>query len=119
MPKRCGKCEQTKFTLEEDSAEFRIWYEGHQDDCSATLVRSSGAMKQLPEFSPEQFVKLLEDEPIKDYKDMGFQPDDYPAYYVRPVREYLDMEYNRKWIGRHGSISPPSRSLSPFNLLLK
>ncbi|GFX18855.1 uncharacterized protein TNCV_4143761 [Trichonephila clavipes] len=45
MSKRCGECEQTKFALEEDRAEFRIWYEGHQDVCSATHVRSSGAME--------------------------------------------------------------------------
>ncbi|GFY10033.1 uncharacterized protein TNCV_3699932 [Trichonephila clavipes] len=45
MSKRCGECEQTKFVLEEDSAEFRIWYEGHQDVCSATHVGSSGAME--------------------------------------------------------------------------
>ncbi|GFT76875.1 uncharacterized protein TNCV_4931661 [Trichonephila clavipes] len=38
MSKRCGECEQTKFALEEDSAGFRIWYEGHQDVCSATHV---------------------------------------------------------------------------------
>ncbi|GFU60954.1 uncharacterized protein TNCV_3372711 [Trichonephila clavipes] len=29
MSKPCGECEQTKFALEEDSAEFRIWHEGH------------------------------------------------------------------------------------------
>ncbi|GFV46584.1 uncharacterized protein TNCV_3941 [Trichonephila clavipes] len=45
MSKRCGECEQTKFALEEDSAEFRIWYEGHQDVCSATHVGSSGEME--------------------------------------------------------------------------
>ncbi|GFS47282.1 uncharacterized protein TNCV_4862571 [Trichonephila clavipes] len=45
MSKRCGECEQTKFALEEDSAEFRIWYEGHQDVYSATHVGSSGAME--------------------------------------------------------------------------
>ncbi|GFV78464.1 uncharacterized protein TNCV_3477791 [Trichonephila clavipes] len=45
MSKRRGKCEQTKFAIEEDSAEFRIWYEGHQDVCSATHVGSSGAME--------------------------------------------------------------------------
>ncbi|GFX99647.1 uncharacterized protein TNCV_3053041 [Trichonephila clavipes] len=45
MSKRCGECEQTKFALEEDSAEFRIWYEGHQDVCSATHVGSSDAME--------------------------------------------------------------------------
>ncbi|GFV13402.1 uncharacterized protein TNCV_4786291 [Trichonephila clavipes] len=43
MSKRCGECEQTKFALEEDSAEFRIWHEGHQDVCSATHAGSSGA----------------------------------------------------------------------------
>ncbi|GFW28420.1 transposable element Tcb2 transposase [Trichonephila clavipes] len=45
MSKRCGECEQTKFALEKDSADFRIWYEGHQDVCSATHVGSSGAME--------------------------------------------------------------------------
>ncbi|GFX88535.1 uncharacterized protein TNCV_2659461 [Trichonephila clavipes] len=45
MSKRCGECEQTKFALEEDSTDFRIWYEGHQDVCSATHVGSSGAME--------------------------------------------------------------------------
>ncbi|GFY00231.1 uncharacterized protein TNCV_4664831 [Trichonephila clavipes] len=45
MSKWCGECEQTKFALEENSSDFRIWYEGHQDVCSATHVGSSGAMK--------------------------------------------------------------------------
>ncbi|GFW54022.1 uncharacterized protein TNCV_3828301 [Trichonephila clavipes] len=45
MSKRCGECEQTKFALEEDSAECLIWYEGHQDICSATHVGSSGALE--------------------------------------------------------------------------
>ncbi|GFV42047.1 uncharacterized protein TNCV_1569141 [Trichonephila clavipes] len=45
MSKRRGECEQIKFALEEDSAEFRIWYEGHQYVCSATHVGSSGAME--------------------------------------------------------------------------
>ncbi|PRD23563.1 UNVERIFIED_CONTAM: hypothetical protein NCL1_46021 [Trichonephila clavipes] len=34
MSKRYRECEHTKFAFEEDSAEFRIWYEGHQDVCS-------------------------------------------------------------------------------------
>ncbi|GFV04245.1 uncharacterized protein TNCV_918661 [Trichonephila clavipes] len=38
MSKRCGECEQKKCSLEEDSAEFRTWYEGHQDVCSAIHV---------------------------------------------------------------------------------
>ncbi|GFT04711.1 uncharacterized protein TNCV_334601 [Trichonephila clavipes] len=38
MSKRCAECEQTKFALEEDSAEFRVWYEGHQGVSSATHV---------------------------------------------------------------------------------
>ncbi|GFS68675.1 uncharacterized protein TNCV_1958921 [Trichonephila clavipes] len=38
MSKRCGECEQIIFELEEDSAEFRIWYEGHQDVSRATHV---------------------------------------------------------------------------------
>ncbi|GFV78992.1 uncharacterized protein TNCV_4347511 [Trichonephila clavipes] len=41
MSKRCGECEQTKFALEEDSTEFRIWYEGYQYVCSAIHVGSS------------------------------------------------------------------------------
>ncbi|GFS55285.1 uncharacterized protein TNCV_1626291 [Trichonephila clavipes] len=45
MSKRRGECEQTKFALEKDSAEFPIWYEGHQNVCSATHVGSSGAME--------------------------------------------------------------------------
>ncbi|GFT48033.1 uncharacterized protein TNCV_4277161 [Trichonephila clavipes] len=45
MSKRRVECEQTKFALGEDSAEFRIWYEGHQDVCSASHVGSSGAME--------------------------------------------------------------------------
>ncbi|GFU87636.1 uncharacterized protein TNCV_2935581 [Trichonephila clavipes] len=45
MSKRCGEYEQIKFALEENSAEFCIWYEGHQDVCSATHVGSSGVME--------------------------------------------------------------------------
>ncbi|GFT52593.1 uncharacterized protein TNCV_3765071 [Trichonephila clavipes] len=45
MSKRRVECKQTKFALGEDSAEFRIWYEGHQDVCSASHVGSSGTME--------------------------------------------------------------------------
>ncbi|GFS70072.1 uncharacterized protein TNCV_748401 [Trichonephila clavipes] len=45
MSKRCEECEKAKFALEEDSAEFRIWFEGHQNVCSATHVGSSGALE--------------------------------------------------------------------------
>ncbi|GFY22075.1 uncharacterized protein TNCV_3297191 [Trichonephila clavipes] len=45
MSKRFEEREQTQFALGEDSAEFHIWYEGHQDVCNATHVGSSGAME--------------------------------------------------------------------------
>ncbi|GFX54445.1 uncharacterized protein TNCV_2593791 [Trichonephila clavipes] len=78
MSKRCGECEQTKFAFEEDSAEFRIWYEGHQDVCSATHVGSSGAIKEnaavkLWERSESigfQYTTLLHDGDSKSFLEL-------------------------------------------------
>ncbi|GFV92035.1 uncharacterized protein TNCV_1894711 [Trichonephila clavipes] len=78
MSKRCGECEQTKFALEEDSAEFRIWYEGLQDVCSASHVRSSGAMKvnaavklwEISESIGFRYTTLLSDGDSKSFLEL-------------------------------------------------
>ncbi|GFT84388.1 uncharacterized protein TNCV_1610201 [Trichonephila clavipes] len=64
--------------LEEDSAEFRIWYEGHQDVCSPTHVGSSGAMevnaavKLLDRFESIDFryTTLLSDGDSKSFLEL-------------------------------------------------
>ncbi|GFU72356.1 uncharacterized protein TNCV_933071 [Trichonephila clavipes] len=46
MSKRCIECEHAKSGLEENSAEFHVWYEGHISSCAINHVGSSCAMEQ-------------------------------------------------------------------------
>ncbi|GFV13252.1 putative transposable element [Trichonephila clavipes] len=46
MSKRCIECEPAKSGLEENSAEFHVWYENHISSCAINHIRSSCAVEQ-------------------------------------------------------------------------
>lgn len=64
--------------------------------------------------------ELLEDVPLQRLGDLHFQHDGAPAHYARRVREYLNEEFPRRWIGRGGPIAWPPRSpdLTPLDFYL-
>lgn len=46
---------------------------------------------------------------------MWFQPDGWPVYYARNVRNRLDEDYRRRWFGRQNHITcPPDYPLDFF-----
>lgn len=67
----------------------------------------------------EQVEDLLEELPLRVYRDLVFQQDGAPAHYSRAVRTYLDRRF-RMWIGRGGTIAWPPRSpdLTPLDFFL-
>ena len=46
MSKHCQTCIITKNELGEDSPDFALWYSGHQSQCLANHIESSGAMEK-------------------------------------------------------------------------
>lgn len=55
-----------------------------------------------------------------DWNDVYFQQDGAPAHYARLVRDYLDIVFPNRWIGRKGPIQWPPRSpdLTPLDFFL-
>lgn len=53
-------------------------------------------------------------------ENIWFQQDGAPPHFARPVRQFLDECFPRKWIGRRGEIEWPPRSpdLTPFDFFL-
>ena len=43
--KLCMECSSAKRDLGEDTAEFNIWFAGHEDKCSQIHIGSSGSME--------------------------------------------------------------------------
>lgn len=54
------------------------------------------------------------------WADVFFQQDGAPAHFSRMVRDYLDLVFPNRWIGRHGTIFWPPRSpdLTPLDFFL-
>lgn len=61
-------------------------------------------------FLKEELPILLEDVPLGTRMTMIYQHDGCPAHYYRGVRQWLDVNYPEKWIGRGGPIPWPARS---------
>lgn len=55
-----------------------------------------------------------------NWNDVYYQQDGAPAHYARLVRDYLDIVFPNRWIGRLGPIVWPPRSpdLTPLNYFL-
>lgn len=69
------------------------------------------------DFLRNHLPNLLEDVPLNVYRGIWFQQDGCPAHYARAVTEFLNQEYQRRWIGRNGTILWPARSpdLNPLD----
>lgn len=64
--------------------------------------------------------ELLENVPIQLRRRMWFQHDGAPAHFSNIVREYLNVVFRNRWIGRGGPIPWPPRSpdLTPIDFCL-
>lgn len=60
-------------------------------------------------FLRNELALLLEDVPLATRAQMIYQHDGCPAHYFRGVRQWLDINYPRRWIGRGGPIPWPAR----------
>ena len=72
----------------------------------------------------ERYVKMLQTyffPQAQQQEDIYFQQDGAPAHYAHCVREWLDINFNDKWIGRRGPFEWPARSpdLSPMDFFLQ
>lgn len=63
---------------------------------------------------------LLEDIPLETRLENWFQLDGCPAHYGRVVRDWLDINYPGRWIGRGGPVPWPPRSpdLTPLDFFV-
>lgn len=63
---------------------------------------------------------LLEDIPLNERNTMWWQQDGATPHFDHRVRNYLDMIFPERWIGRNGTINWPPRSpdLTPLDFFL-
>lgn len=61
-------------------------------------------------FLREEVAALLEEVPLPTRVGMVYQHDGCPAHYYRGVRQWLDENYQLRWIGRGGPTPWPARS---------
>ncbi|KAJ8962097.1 hypothetical protein NQ318_018051 [Aromia moschata] len=63
---------------------------------------------------------LLEEVPLGILRQMWYLHDGAPPHFVRQVRDFLNVEYPNRWIGRNGPIHWPARSpdLTPCDFYL-
>lgn len=71
-------------------------------------------------FLQEELPVLLEDLMLNVRQRLRFQLDGCPAHYSRPVRNWLNIHYPERWIGRGGPVAWPARSpdLTPLDFFL-
>lgn len=61
-------------------------------------------------FLEEMLPELLEDVPINIRRNLIFQHDGAPAHFDLNCRNYLNVHFPNRWIGRAGPIAWPARS---------
>ena len=71
----------------------------------------------------EQYLNMLQTyffPQVQQQEDIYFQQDGGPAHYAHGVREWLDINFNDKWIGRRGPFEWPAQlpDLSPIDVFL-
>lgn len=71
-------------------------------------------------FLRNDLASLLEDVPLETRRLMIYQHDGCPAHFRLTVRQWLDENYPRRWIGRGGPIPWPARcpDLTPCDFYL-
>jgi hypothetical protein len=68
-----------------------------------------GGAKYLS-FLQETLLILMDDLPLKVRQDMWYQLDGAPAHFTRPVLDWLNHNYQGRWIGRGGPVTWHARS---------
>ena len=61
-------------------------------------------------FLEEVLPELLENVPLAVRRRMWFQQDGAPAHFHNGVRNYLNVQFPNRWIGRNGPVAWPPRS---------
>lgn len=71
-------------------------------------------------FLENVLVDLLDDIPLDVRQNVWFLHDGAPPHNAREVRDWLDHNYNQRWIGRGGPVLWPARSpdLNPCDFYL-
>ncbi|GFX38244.1 uncharacterized protein TNCV_3838401 [Trichonephila clavipes] len=74
-------------------------------------------------FLNEVLNEFLDDIPlayIHDIQRLWFQHEGAPAHFCGPVRDWLDIAFPGRWIGRQGPVLWPPRSpdLTPLDFFL-
>lgn len=71
-------------------------------------------------FLENDLLDLLDDVPLDIRHIMWYMHDGAPAHFSRAAREYLNVIYPRRWIGRGGPVPWPARSpdLNPLDYYL-
>ncbi|EZA62313.1 hypothetical protein X777_04052, partial [Ooceraea biroi] len=74
----------------------------------------------LLQFLNNDFYTLFEDVPLNMRRNSWFQLDGCPAHYGRSLRQWLNIHYPNRWIGRTGPVAWPTRSpdFTPLDFLL-
>lgn len=72
------------------------------------------------ELLQEQIVPAIQEIAGDDFNEIWYQQDGAPAHFRVIVRNYLDVVFNNRWIGRRGTIEWPPRSpdLTPLDFFL-
>ncbi|KAK3882488.1 hypothetical protein Pcinc_013131 [Petrolisthes cinctipes] len=71
-------------------------------------------------FLQDDLPILLEDVPFRTRRQMWFMQDGAPAHFARDTRDFINVMYPDKWIGRVGPIAWPPKSpdLTPLDFYL-
>lgn len=71
-------------------------------------------------FLNQDLQDMLDDIPLHVINGMWFMQDGAPAHFAIVVRQYLDRQFQDKWIGRGGPVPWPARSpdLNPLDFYL-
>lgn len=72
------------------------------------------------QFLQNELPVLMEDVPLATRQRAWFQQDGAPPHFARVVRDYLNIHFPNRWIGRGGFVSWPPRSpdLTPLDFYL-
>nr|CAH7762191.1 unnamed protein product [Callosobruchus chinensis] len=75
---------------------------------------------QYLDFLQNTLPTLLDDVPLNIRQSMWFMHDGAPPHFRREVRDYLNVTFPNRWIGRNGPVAWPPRSpdLTPCDFFL-
>ncbi|KMQ82211.1 hypothetical protein RF55_23784 [Lasius niger] len=91
---------------------FRSTFQRLRETGSFALVpHTDGALASLRnEERSAAILQYFDDVPLDMRKNSWFQLDGCPAHYGRGPRQWLNIHYPDRWIGRAGPVAWPARS---------